>query len=183
MSDDYTKAKSIDDELDEDDATELAMRKLLYTVVDTDVDNIETGPVEAAERFVDVITDLRRENERLRERVAELEATVTPQPDRAAYDDLTRAEKIQKIRESLVESAASRHNGRFAMEYTDVKWLFDNNPSDGHAYDLMRLTSEADGFAFESPENSKKRVTVNIDAVNDEAHFHAAKNRVSQQGV
>lgn len=117
--------------------------------------------------------DLRSENERLRERVSELEARVTPNPQSKEYSELSRDEKVQQLRESLIEKASTRKNGRFAMEYKDVMWFFDGHPSAGHCYRLMELAGEADGFTYKELDDRSNQIRVNIDGVNDNALFHA----------
>lgn len=179
---DYASARSTDDDLDLEDAEDLAFKKLIYGLVDED-DTLEMGPVEAAVRIVDRIDDLEATNERLNERVAELESEVTPNPESKEYKALTKDEKVQRIRESLVEKGSSRKNGRFAMEYKDIMWLFGGNPSPGHTYDLMELAGDADGFEYQNRNGKSNRIIVNTDAVNDEAYFHAANNGITEEAA
>lgn len=138
--------------------------------------------VDALQRKMSAIKDdawqLEEENERVRERVADLEEIVAPDPGSVAFEELSRPRKAYRVRKALVEQAAASANGRAAMNYTDVKWLFDGQPSDGHCYDLMELAADLDGFDYGTPsgEGGQKRVTVNIDAVNDETLVHAVNN-------
>lgn len=170
---DIESAKQIDEDLDVDAAEELAFRKLIYGMVPGDT--LEMGPVEAAVRVVQEFETLREENERLRERVAELEAEVTPHPESKEYHELTRDEKVHQLRESLVEKASAKQSGKFSMGYKDVMWLFDGHPSPGHTYDLMELAGQADGFGYDTFEDSRpNRIRVKLDAVNDESVFRAA---------
>lgn len=128
--------------------------------------------------FNDRVDVLEEENEQLRERVAELEEIVTPDPNSVEYDQLTRPQKVHRIRKKLVEQAARRHNGRSSMDYKEVTWLFDGHPSPGHAYTLMELAGELDGFEFDPDSGENQRVLANLDAVNDETLFHAANKAV-----
>lgn len=127
------------------------------------------------------IAILEDENERLTERVAELEAQVDPDPHSKAYDDMSRGERIRKIRETLVEEAQRRHTGKAKMSYKDVLLLFDNHPSDGYAYKLMELAAKEGGFEY--TDSNGKVVRVNTDAVKDESLFHTVNNSTSEEAA
>jgi len=126
------------------------------------------------------IDDLEDENERLRERVAELESVVDPDPGRGEYDSLSKEQKVMKVRVA-VASKAAESNGKAAMGYKDVYWLFDGNPSFGHCYDLMQRAAQLDGFGYES--EPRKRITSNLDSVNDETVIHAVNKDIGGVGV
>ena len=120
----------------------------------------------------------REENERLRDRVAELEELVDPDPGGVAYEQLTRDQKVHRVRVALLEQATAGNTP--VMKYDDVRWLFDGKPSAGHAYDLMELAASADGYVYEEGGHGsgQKRIRVEPDAVNDERIFHAANKGV-----
>ncbi|MFC6765989.1 hypothetical protein [Natrinema soli] len=181
MSDnnDYSDERSIDDDLEFERAQELALKRLVTGLVPEE-DTLNMGPVESVARIVDRIDKIAEENERLRERVGKLEAELNPNPDSKPYKELSRDEKVQKLREYLVTMASSRHSGKFAMEYNNVVALFDGQPSPGHAYDLMEIAGNADGFAFKEFDDRTNQLRVNLDDVNDETLFHAANNGVSE---
>lgn len=124
------------------------------------------------------LKDRTRRIEELEDRVATLEELVDPDPGGVAYEQLTREQKVHRVRVALFEQAT---DGRTAsMKYKDVQWLFDGRPSPGHAYDLMELAAEADGFVYDRAGNGNatgdKRIRVEPDAVNDERVIHAANN-------
>jgi len=126
------------------------------------------------------IRDLEAENERLRDRVAELEAT---QPDTDGYPD-DRDTRIGMVRSHLIERARNQH-GKAAIDYKDVKYgVFQGEPSPGHCYDLMERAADMDGFAYDRPsgEGGQKRVRVNLDGVNDLDRFHAVNNGSLEEG-
>lgn len=123
----------------------------------------------------DRLDELEAENERLRDRVAELEQYVDPDPGHGSYDSLSKERKVFKVRKSLTQKAMDAANGRAALGYKDVYWLFDGHPSYAHCYDLMERAAELDGFEYDTSDGSSNRLLVNLDAVNDEAVFHAAK--------
>jgi regulator of replication initiation timing len=114
---------------------------------------------------------LQEENEKLQERVSSLEEIVSPDPGAVGYEQLTREQKVFRVRRALVEEAA-QSRGAASMNYKDVKWLFDGNPSNGHVYDLMKLAAELDGFDYQT--DPAHRIVVNLGDVNDDALFHAA---------
>lgn len=127
------------------------------------------------------VWELEEENDQLRDRVADLEEIVNPDPTSREYDHLSKPQKVHRIRRSLVEKAAQTR-GAARMQYDDVQWLFDGHPSPGHAYDLMELAAQLDGFEYDTPgDGGKKRVRVNLDAVKDETLIHAA-NKASTGG-
>jgi len=119
---------------------------------------------------------LGEENDRLRDRVAELEELVDPDPGGVAYEQLTRDQKVHRVRVTLLKQATAGKTP--VMKYDDVRWLFDGKPSPGHAYDLMELVAEADGYVYEKGGHGKgqKRIRVDPEAVNDDRIVHAANN-------
>ncbi|MFC6765406.1 hypothetical protein [Natrinema soli] len=181
MSDlDPEKFRNIDEMEDNPDARFHNAVNVLISNLAPDLEDRRMGPNEQAAHAVNTITEIAAENERLKERVGKLEAELNPNPDSKPYKELGRDEKVQKLREYLVSMASSRHSGKFAMEYNDVVALFDGQPSPGHAYDLMEIAGNADGFAFKEFDDRTNQLRVNLDDVNDETLFHAANNGVSE---
>lgn len=161
------------------DATEAldhaALRQLVWGLAPSDAEDYDTI-IQAVHEIVD-------ENQELRERVAELEELVDPDPGATEYSQLTKPQKVSRVRAALVEEAEKR-GGRAALHYDDVKWLFDGHPSAGHCYDLMERAAEMDGFAYDQPsgDGGQKRVRVNLDGVNDLERFHAVNNGSTEEG-
>lgn len=124
--------------------------------------------------------DLREENEALRDRVAKLEELVDPDPGAVGYENLTKEQKVFRVRKVLAERAG-RSNGKAAMGYKEIVALFDGHPSPGHAYDLMERAGELVGYAYDVGGGGRgnKRVRVELDDVKDETLFHAANNAAS----
>jgi len=120
---------------------------------------------------------LREENEQLKERVAELEELVDPDPGHTDYEQLTKDQKVHRIRKTLCEYAGST-GGTARMKYREVMMLFDGHPSAGHCYDLMERAGQIGGFAYDAAGNGdgEKRIRVNVDDVNDETLLHAVNN-------
>ena len=156
-------------------------------------DDVETQLADLEARFdalnrsrlhlMERLDEAEEERNRLRERVAELEELVDPDPGAAEYEQLTRPQKVHRVRRYLVEVAAER-NGKAAMQYREVKSLFDGHPSAGHCYDLMERTAELDGFDYDTPsgQGGQKRIRVNLGGVNDETLLHAV-NKARQGGT
>lgn len=139
------------------------------------------GRVEALNRarlhHQDRIDDLEATNERLRERIGHIEELVDPDPGATEYHQLTKPQKVHRLRRTLTEQAATQRNGKARMTYREVMMLFDGHPSAGHCYDLMERAAELDGFAYDTPgDGGQKRVRVKIDGVNDETLLHAVNN-------
>ena len=143
--------------------------------------------LDALEAWQDAaVTKMKRlgeENERLRDRVAELEELVDPDPGGVAYEQLTSDQKVHRIRVALLEQATAGKAP--TMKYDDVRWLFDGKPSAGHAYDLMERVANADGYVYETGGHGdgQKRIRVEPDAVNDERIVHAVNNGTAEIGA
>lgn len=141
------------------------MRKFVYTVSDCDGD---TDFPEAVRRAI-------TQWEKTQDRLAELEAVVDTDLDALDYEQMTKKDKVRLIQQHLVEEADGTANGKAAMKYNDVKWLFNGQPSPGHCYDLMALAGDESGFDYEEFGGDRtNRITVNLGRVNNVAAFHAA---------
>lgn len=147
-----------------------AFRRILYALAEEETDG-DDPVMDAALELVDRV-------ETLEDRVSELEQAVDPDPGSTAYNQLTRGQKVHRVRVKLLEQATDGKSP--VMKYDDVRWLFDGKPSAGHAYDLMELAAEADGYVYETGGNGngQKRIRVEPDAVNDERVLHAANKGV-----
>jgi len=135
------------------------------------------------ERFAKLakrVTELEDENERLRKELAAVKARSDPDPTNKDYADLERAEKVHLVRVALARKAA-QSNGKAKYEYRDVLSQFDQRPSAGHAYTLLEIAAQADGYQY-GEQGGTKQLRVNLDAVNDEAVFHAVNNKDSRTG-
>jgi len=126
------------------------------------------------------IRDLEAENETLRERVTELEACVTPDPTGKAYADKTRPEKVREVRIALARKAQSQ-SGRARYTYRDVVAQFGSRPSAGHAYTLMEIAGETDGYRY-GTHRDEKALRVDMADVNDDAVLHAVNNGETRKG-
>lgn len=155
---------------DEFDPLEVAaVRRVLWSLAGDDSDADGT--------LMDAATAAVERVERLEKRVADLEELVDPDPGGTDYQQLTKDQKVHRVRTALVEQATDTRNGKAQMKYGEVQWLFDGHPSAGHAYDLMELAAKLDGFYYDKAGgDGEKRVRVNLDAVNDDALVHAANN-------
>ena len=153
----------------------VATRKVIWSLAGdrVDLDDADDSMIDAAVAAAERV-------EELEDRVSELEELVDPDPGSVAYEQLTRDQKVHRVRVALLEQA---NDGKPpAMKYKDVQWLFDGRPSPGHAYDLMELAAEADGYVYDKAGNGniegEKRIRVEPDAVNDERVIHAANKGV-----
>lgn len=128
--------------------------------------------VEALQRKVNTQAD---RIEDLEDRLGKLEELVDPDPGATGYEQLTKDQKVFRVRRHLLERA-DKTNGRAAMKYKEIMMLFDGHPSPGHCYDLMERAGTIDGFEYDEAGGGKgeKRVRVSADAVNDETLIHAA---------
>lgn len=149
-----------------------ALRKLIYRMAEID-DPEETTLIDAANQAAENYDELR-------ETVAEVERVAQDDLDRMEYEQLGKEDKVRIIQSHLVEDAENNRRGTAALNYREVRLLFDKRASPGHAYDLMELAGEEPGFNYEQNKDGKNnRVTVNLDAVNDKAVFHGANKATS----
>ena len=151
--------------------TVAAVRKLIHRLADVDPYDPDTDAT-----IFDAVNDAVDRVESLESKVSELEEVVDPDPGAVEYDQLTKAQKVRRIRKTLLQNAAE---GRApVMKYRDVMYLFDSHPSAGHCYTLMERAADADGFHYEQGGHGdgEKRIRVEPDAVNDKTLIHAVNN-------
>jgi cell division septum initiation protein DivIVA len=113
----------------------------------------------------------------LGERLVALESTVDTDLDGKAYEELTRKDKVREIQTALIDEAASSTTNKTAIDYQEIRWLFNARPSAGHVYDLMDFAGQEDGFDYQRRDGDNNRLTVDLDDVNEELRVHAANNR------
>lgn len=131
----------------------------------------------------DAIDRLEDKVEEYEERISELEELVNPDPADTDYEQLTKAQKVYKVRQHLIQDAA-RSNGVSRMTYREVKALFNGHPSPGHCYDLMEQAAEIDGYVYDQAGgDGQKRVRVTLDAVKDDTLIHAANKATKAKAV
>lgn len=153
----------------------------LQSYIDSEIEPRLDALARAKMHAQDRIDELEDENERLRERVAELSKIVAPDPERTEYESLTRPQKVHRLRVALVEQAATQANGKSMMTYRDVQWLFDGQPSAYHAYTIMELAGELDGFSYDTDQGDQIRILANLDATKDETLICAANKARRQE--
>ena len=131
----------------------------------------------------DDIDDLTEQVEALESEVAALRSRVSVDPSAKAYEEMDRAERVEKIRIVLARRA-KQNGGRAYYRYRDVLSLFDEKPSDGYAFKLMREAagyddetgaSSVDGFEFDD-HHGEKALRAVWDDVSDDAVIHSVKN-------
>lgn len=117
--------------------------------------------------------------DRLVERVGELE--VKTATDDRAYETLSRNEKVGMVREHLHRRAQAA-GGRSQIDYDDIVWeVFNGEPSADHAYTLMSLAAEAEGFRVRNPDDGNKHLAVDIDDASAGAAFSRANNPAGEE--
>lgn len=105
----------------------------------------------------------------LENRVSELEEVVDPDPGNVDYEQLTKEQKVFRVRKHLLKRATNT-DGKASMKYKEIMALFDGHPSPGHCYNLMERAGEMEGYAYDEAGGGKgeKRIRVKSDDVNDE---------------
>jgi len=154
-------------------------------------DEETSGPTEMellrqrVESMSRLVPDLHDRVEELEAEVAELKELVDPDPGNVAYQQLTKSQKVHRVRKALLE-AATRQGGTASMKYKEVMALFNNKPSPGHAYDLMEAAAVGmEGYTYDAAGQGRgdKRIRVDADAVNDDRLFHAVNNTETASAV
>lgn len=134
--------------------------------------------IEALTRKTDAINEridgLVETVESVEQRLTELEQVVDTDVGAIRYEQLTKQDKVRKVRIALVNRAGN--SGTAKMTYLEVQSLLNNRPSPGHAYDLMKAAAKMDGFEYQEPSGPDNRIIVKMDAINDESLIHAANN-------
>lgn len=129
------------------------------------------------------IERLKEENQKLRERLAEVEARADPLPGQKAYEQKDRPEKVLELQVALTRKAMS-NGGSAAYDYQQVLSLFDEYPAPSTAYTLMRQAaghdgdddvSRKDGFEYTTI-GGQQHLTVTAADITDDRVICAAKN-------
>jgi chromosome segregation ATPase len=131
----------------------------------------------------DEVAELEEHVGHLEDEVAALRSQVQVDPTTMAYEAMDRKQRVKKLRIALARRAR-QNGGRAYYRYRDVLSLFDEKPSDGYAFKLMRIAagyddetrvSSVDGFEF-GDHNGSKALRAVWDDVSDDAVIHAVKN-------
>lgn len=135
------------------------------------------------------LDDLRAEKRALEDDIDRLASLLDRRVENTPYGEKSRAERVLEV-QIAVARKARKHGGKAAYHYTDVLSLFNEQPSDGYAYKLMRCaaeydpkteTSAKDGFTF-GEHNGTVALRANWDAVSDQAVVHGVKNPAGDGG-
>ena len=125
------------------------------------------------------------------QKIDDLDGRVTPNALSKSYHDKDRDELVFELRVVLCRRAKSS-NGKAQMDYNNVLSVFNEHPSDGYAYKLMKQAADYDedtkkshypGFTYKVFDDRPNKLRVDLDAVNDNAVLHAVKNEQQQRGA
>lgn len=134
-----------------------------------------------ADAIRDDLAELEDAHAALDTTVGRLQSRVTPDPTGKAYDELSREDKITRVRHALARTAV-RNGGKARKTYSEVRALFDDRPSVGHCYDLMNWAGDATGFEYQEFDDGRdNRLVIRLDDVADEAVLHAAAEAAEDQ--
>ena len=130
------------------------------------------------------ISELNNRVEELEETVDDLQDTVTilenvvdVDLDRKSYEELTREDKAREIQTALIKEAESSSTGKAAMNFREVRLLFNGRPSTGHCYDLMDLAAQEQGFDYQERDaDGNNRIVVDLEDVKESLLVHAVNN-------
>lgn len=139
------------------------------------LEGVVLGAVESSDAYdrepiEDVVDDLKQ-------RLRAVESAVDTDLDGKAYGELTRKDKVRQIQTALINEATGSPTDKAAMDYQEIRWLFNGQPSTGHVYDLMDFAGQEDGFDYDRRDGKNNRLTVDLDAVKDELQVHAVNDQ------
>lgn len=147
---DYTGARQADQDLDQDQAESMALRKLLYNLAD--VEPTDAGLVEAAARAVDRVDALETENEALRSRLQ----TVEGELDAVRSIGAEKTSKEEKVAQ-IVQYAENQRDDASVWRVTAKEIVGITGVSRRYAYDLIDaddgLPAEYDWAAEREPQS------------------------------
>lgn len=136
--------------------------------------------VEAMSRRMD---HLQSQIDELQDEVSLLRTTTDTDRGSINYDAMSKSEKVREVRLAVLRRAEDRPNGKAAMTYREVMTFFDDHPSPGHCYDLMRDAGNLDGFEYNEREDAMNQIRVDRDSVNDTGLVHIANNGMVSGGA
>lgn len=144
---------------------------------------------ESVADVLDVIDELDERLDEFDDRLRRVERVVDTDPDRTGYAEMTKEQKVYRIRQELVQNADAT-NGKWRLSYRDVKALFNGQPSAGHCYNLMEAAAEMDGFEYDragegdaTSRTGEYRIRVNTTSVNDTGVFQSLNKASAGKGV
>lgn len=111
-----------------------------------------------------IIDAQRRDRDEIKQRLAILEAIVAPEPKGGDYTTLNREQKANHLRSYMVHEA-SKHGGKHAVTYREVKGVFDGQLSTGNYYQIMERAAAADGFTYNDAPDGNRRLTLDLNDV------------------
>lgn len=157
-----------------------AMLRVLYALTDHEMraHEQEDGP-----HIIKVAADATDTLEEMNQRIAELEGAVDTDLHFREWKEMTKKDKVRHVQAKLVEAADNAANDKAAMDYTDVRLLFNNRPSAGHCYNLMEIVGEEMGFNYDDRDGQSNRVTVDLNRLNGPADFHSLNKAEEEEGA
>lgn len=124
--------------------------------------------------YRDRIEALERENDHLKDRIASVESHTDA--ELKPPDQLTKGERVGLLRKYLFKQARES-NGKYAMDYKQVRDHFDGAFSRGTIFNTMHDAADYPGFEYQerSPEND--RLTVDAQTVTNHGGLSALKTK------
>lgn len=134
--------------------------------------------LQVAQRALAKVNELEAVEDRvddLEEELAAVSLRISEFDEDRDYDQLTRDDKVGKVREYGFRRAVDGH-GRTQLDYNDIKWsVFHGEPSPSHCYTLMELAASARGFEHCDPSEGNEHLAVDADQAKRGAAFYSAK--------
>jgi len=145
--------------------------------------------VHVAQRALAKVNELEGVVKKQQETIDDLESELTAVSlrvsefdDEREYDQLTRDDKVGRVREYGFRRADEGH-GRTKLDYNDIKWsVFDGEPSPAHCYTLMEVAGSARGFEHRDDADGNEHLAVNAAEAKRGPAFYSAKKDAAEGG-
>lgn len=156
-----------------DSRQDAIVRQLIYSLADCDGD---VDLAEAAER-------VKKKFENRGNDIAEIKDAVPTDLEALTYEQMDKHQRVSKLRRHLLKEARSSDNGKTSVNYKQVKWFFENKPSDGYCYELMEIAADDDGFSYNKFDDDRSnRLEVDPSSVKTSGSFHTVNNGSGVEG-
>ncbi len=178
--DDLMDARQTDELVGEDEAQTIALRKLIYGLVDDEVDPTEVGQVEGAVRVVQHIERLEDENDELREEVRRLRDTVREMQEAAdLYQSVSHKsaatrdrQAAQLLKKAVTLGSSPTASRRQEFDASRIQDVLDGEVHRTNTYDVMDRAAELVGdentcWVQKEPRTSSKNTRLIVDTSSD----------------
>jgi len=128
------------------------------------------------------IDELKETVGNLEDEVSVLRQATDTEPGSIEYERMSKTEKVREVRLAVLRRA-EQNGGKAQMNYSEVRAVFNEQPSDGHVYNLMRAAGAIDGFIYTERNDGKKVIRGHKDGVNENGLIQSVNNGMISEGA